>query len=436
MKITKKEATRIAKAIERAGGRRAEAAAALGMTPDALRRRLGAVQAHGLVIYPAPQGNARTITDEQVADAAKKAKGNARLVAAELGIGVEAARNRLRDAYGSELDLIRERSAHAETRDQLRETQARVVQLEDRISKLDYVANASRSPATWTLKDRVAAKNEHIPLLFVSDAQIGEVIDPKETEYGRGYNTKIFRQRYRQLIDTTIYLSTEHVGDWTYPGIVYLRGGDTISGDIHDELQATNDMTPIQACEVAFEEESAGIYHLLEAFGRVEVKDVGGGNHDRGTKKPWSKQANARSYDRLIAAMLRREFKNEERVSFQVTESPDIFFPIYDKGVLATHGDKIGAGGGTGFIGPGATILKGAQKVAMEQQSLGRTVDLVMVGHFHTMLLTRHVIANGCFPGYSEFAKMFRFRPEPPSQLLTYWHKRHGLVDIRPIALD
>lgn len=436
MKLTKKEALKIVAALKRTHGDKQAAAALLGMTRDQMRRRVAGLAAHGLQA-PAHRPTKPAPTDAELADAASRAKGNARLVAAALGIGVEQARNRLKDAYGSELDLIRERSAHAATRDALREAQARVVALEDRLSKLDYVANASRSPSDWTLKVRAKGKNQHIPLLFVSDAQIGEVINAKETEYGRGYNTTIFRERYRQLIDTTIYLMTEHVGsDWTFPGIVYLRGGDTISGDIHDELQATNDLTPIEACEVAYEEESAGIYKLLERFGRVEVKDVGGGNHDRGTKKPWSKQANARSYDRLISAMLRREFRGEERVTFQVTESPDLYFNIYDKRILATHGDRIGAGGGTGFIGPGATILKGAQKVAMEQQSLGRPVDVVMVGHFHTTLITRHVHANGSFPGYSEFAKMHRMRPEPASQLLTVWHARHGLVDIRPIALD
>jgi hypothetical protein len=38
---------------------------------------------------------------------------------------------------------------------------------------------------------------------------------------------------------------------------------------------------------------------------------------------------------------------------------------------MLTHGDRMSAGGGTGFIGPIANILKGWQKVTMEQAALG-----------------------------------------------------------------
>jgi predicted phosphodiesterase len=237
------------------------------------------------------------------------------------------------------------------------------------------------------------------------------------------------------MIEKTLYLSFTHGGkEWTYPGIVYARGGDTISGGIHEELAETEDLSPIEAVEVAFEEESAGIAKLADAFGRVFVPDCGGGNHDRITKKPRSKKAHA-NFDRLINYMLRRQFQNDPRVTFQNTLSMDVLFTIYGRNILLTHGDRIGSRGGQGFIGPAATILRGAQKVIMEQSALGRHIDMVMMGHFHTPMYLGWVMVNGSLPGYSEFAKMNRMRPFPPQQMLSFWHPDRGCVDLKPMIL-
>lgn len=320
----------------------------------------------------------------------------------------------------------------------LKDALKRIAELEDRIKDLEWAAHASFKPAEWTMKQHEGKPREHIPYLLTSDFQCGETIRAEETEAGYGYDSEIFRQRYRLMIETVINLSFNHAGpSWTYPGIIYARGGDTISGGIHDELRETDDLTPIEAVECVFEEEAAGILKLAEAFGKVEVKTPGAaGNHDRNLLKPTTKKASAHSYDRLIAYMLRREFNKDARVHFQTSESFDVRFSIYDLKILLTHGDRMGSGGGQGFIGPMATIMRGAQKVIMEQAALGFPIDRVDHGHFHTPGYVGWVLSNGCLPGYSEYAKQFRMRPSPPQQFLLYHHATHGCVDIKPIILD
>ena len=325
------------------------------------------------------------------------------------------------------------RAAQAKLKDALK----LITGLEDKIKDLEWSASASLKPAEWSLPKHAHHKREHIPVLLTSDFQLGEVIDPAETETGYGYNKDIFVKRYRRLLDTTIYLSFEHAGgQWKYPGIIYERGGDTISGGIHDELRETDDLTPIQAVELAYEEEAAGIEKLAEAFGRVDVKSPGaGGNHDRNTLKPRAKGAANHSYDRLICTMLRKQFAKDARVHFQTSMSFDVFFPVYNLNVLLTHGDRLGSRGGTGFIGPIATILRGVQKTIQEQAALDRHVHMVDHGHFHCCCYTPFSNSNGCMPGYSEFEKSFRMRPEPPTQLLRYHHAKRGIVDYKPIVL-
>jgi hypothetical protein len=336
-----------------------------------------------------------------------------------------------------DVKLHRATSAASMSQARLKDAAKRIAELEDRIKDLEWGAKASFDPAEWTLTPRSDRKREHMPYLLTSDFQAGEVIRAEETEAGYGYDSEIFRQRYRRMIDTTIYLSFNHGGQgWVYPGIIYARGGDTISGGIHEELRDTDDMTPIEAVQCVFEEESAGIEKLAEAFGKVEVKTPGGaGNHDRTTMKPRTKGTKAHSYDSLIAFMLAHHFRTDKRVTFQTSESFDVRFPIYDMNILLTHGDRMGSSGGQGFIGPMATIMRGAQKVIAEQMALGFKIDRVDHGHFHTPGYMGWVLSNGCLPGYSEYAKQYRMRPSPPQQFLLYHHAKRGVVDIKPLTL-
>jgi len=302
---------------------------------------------------------------------------------------------------------------------------------------LEWAGNASYSPAEWATPARKAGKAEHMPYLLTSDFHCGEVVKAEETDASYGYDSATFQRRYRLMIDTAIYLATKHSGEnWKFPGFIYARGGDIISGQLHPELIETDDLTPLEAVQMVAEEEMGGVRKLLDAFGRVEVKSFGaGGNHDRDLFKPTTKRAAAHSYDYLVEVMLRREFKRNSRVTFQTSRSFDVRFPIYEMNILLTHGDRMGSRGGQGFIGPAATILRGVQKVMQEQLALGHRVDRVDHGHFHYPMILPFVLSNGSMPGYTEYAKQFRMRPQPPQQVLCFHHPRRGVVDYKPIVL-
>lgn len=333
--------------------------------------------------------------------------------------------------------LHRAQQAQREAEGRYKDAVRQLSIVEERLRDLEWANNVSLKPADWTLMPRVARKREHTPELFTSDFQVGEVIRESETEAGYGYSPDIFRQRYRRMIDTVDYLAHHHGGSgWQYPGIIYLRGGDTIDGSIHPEDAGEQTLTPLQCVELVFEEESAGLEKLAESFGRVDVKTPGSaGNHDRSNLKPVSKKAFAHNYDRLIHKMLVNHFRRDKRVHFQTSESFDIRYKIYDQSIMLTHGDRMSAGGGTGFIGPIANILKGWQKVVQEQAALGFIVHQMRTGHYHTPFFTPYGWGNGCMPGYSEFAKSYRMRPTPPLQLFGFHHHKRGLVDIKPLVL-
>jgi hypothetical protein len=333
--------------------------------------------------------------------------------------------------------LHRAEQASRESSGRLKDALRQLALVEDRLKDLEWANNVSFKPADWTFVERVNRKREHLPELFTSDFQVGEVSRPSETEAGYGYSPEIFSQRYRRMVDTVDYLAHHHGGNgWKYPGLIYLRGGDTIDGNIHPEDSGEMTLSPLQCVELVFEEEAAGLEKLADSFGKVEVKTPGSaGNHDRTNHKPVCKKAFANNYDRLIHKMLVNHFRRDKRVTFQTSESFDIRYKIYDQNILLTHGDRMSGGGGTGFIGPAANILKGWQKVVQEQAALGHTIHQVRTGHFHWPFWVPHGWANGCLPGYTEFAKSFRMRPTPPLQLFGFHHHKRGLVDMKPLVL-
>jgi hypothetical protein len=82
----------------------------------------------------------------------------------------------------------------------------------------------------------------------------------------------------------------------------------------------------------------------------------------------------------------------------------------------------MGSRGGTGFIGPIATIARGHQKLRMAAAASGQPVDVVLTGHLHTSVKTEWGYANGSMVGYSEYANTLRCEPDSAKQWLLLAH--------------
>jgi hypothetical protein len=94
-------------------------------------------------------------------------------------------------------------------------------------------------------------------------------------------------------------------------------------------------------------------------------------------------------------------------------------------------------GGGTGFIGPSATIAKGISKLRSQYARMGKPVNYVLNGHFHVAMELPNGISNGCLAGFSEYAKNeLRAEPEPPTQTMFWTHPKWGLTTIRRVRVD
>jgi hypothetical protein len=325
------------------------------------------------------------------------------------------------------------RAQIARLKDDLRHANARAADAERRMHEAERIrenafglASSPLSPPAWVVERSKAGDAPHIPLVFASDLQWGETIDARNMDGINAFDVKTAQKRYRLLIDRTLDISFQHLPKNRYSGCIYLRGGDMVSGDIHDELRETNELAAIPAVKSLVESETWGIRQYAEHFGRVHVVSVPG-NHGRTTKKPPSKRISD-NYDTLSAWWLESAFKGDSRLTWQTPPSTDAVFSIHGRKYLATHGDNIGSRGGQGFVGPAATILRGMKKTMDEYARRGVSLSKMFVGHFHTAYDLGYGWSNGSLPGYSEFARMNRMTPEPPLQWLLYFHPKHGVT--------
>lgn len=290
----------------------------------------------------------------------------------------------------------------------------------------------------WQLSKRTQQQHPEIPVLLTSDFQCGEVIKSQEIDFPNDYSPEIFSERYRSLIDTTVKLAELHDPKLRYPGFVYCRGGDAISGNIHADLAETQSLTCIEQVKLVATEEIRGLELLLEVFPKISVYSVPG-NHDRTTFKPRAKRYVDLSYDDLCVFTIETHFKakGESRITFSAPRSGDAYFSVFNTRLLLTHGDRMGSRGGQGFIGPAATIMRGIQKVRQQYARQGKAVDYVMHGHYHVAMDLPNGISNGSLAGFSEYAKNeLRAEPEMPSQSMFFVHPHWGITSRRRIQVD
>lgn len=331
------------------------------------------------------------------------------------------------------------------TRNQVADLQKRLTNALDYASKLEDIRKSvfnlqpgNLTIPSWQVKTTPQKSQPEIPTLFTSDFQAGEIIRSAELDFPNDYNPAIFRERYQRLVRTSIKLLEREDPQMRYPGLVYLRGGDSVSGDIHSDLSETQDTVPTEQTLMVVEEEIRGLEELLKAVPKVTVYSVPG-NHDRTTFKPRAKRFVALSYDFLAIWAIESYFKakGETRITFNAPASGDALYQVYNTTHVLTHGDRIGSRGSGGFIGPAANISKGAYKVRAQHARMGKQVDYVNVGHFHTAMHLQHAIVNGSLAGFNEYARSeLRCEPEPPTQTMWWTHPRWGLTTMRRIRVD
>jgi hypothetical protein len=288
-------------------------------------------------------------------------------------------------------------------------------------------------PPSWLVPKKFKVGSPGVPTLFASDWHWAEVVDPLQVNGVNEYNLEIGHKRARRLIETTIDLLNNHMVNPIYPGIVFALGGDMVSGDIHEELMATNEIEIMPTVIDLFGVLCWCIETLADKFGSVFVPCVSG-NHGRNTHKIRAKGRNYTSFDWLLYVFLAKRFESDNRVTFMIPNGSDAIYKIFNHTYLLTHGDQFR--GGDGMIGALGPIIRGDHKKRSRQTQIGASYDTMILGHWHQLIQLQRLIVNGSLKGYDEYAFTNNFSYEPPRQALWITHPHKGITFSMPVNAD
>jgi hypothetical protein len=295
----------------------------------------------------------------------------------------------------------------------------------------DGIENAE--PPGWLLSDPGIPSSPGVPTLFMSDWHWGEVVHPSQINGVNRFNVVIAKQRVKLMTERAIHLLRILDPKMRYPGIVAVLGGDMISGNIHDELTATNELNSMPAVIDLWGEIKAVLTHLADTFGKVFVPCVTG-NHGRDTKKIWGKDRHHTSFDWLLYQFLQKHFERDKRITFQIPDGPDAYFRIYGHRYLLTHGDQFR--GGDGMIGALGPVIRGDHKKRSRNAQIDMEYDTLLLGHWHQYIQLNRLIINGSIKGYDEYAYSNNFGFEEPQQALWVTHPKYGITYRMPVKVD
>lgn len=324
---------------------------------------------------------------------------------------------------------------------QLRTARLYIKDLEGRLLSDDMVrqqilkvANDNVEVPKWLAKPTKAVSDfAGVPTLFASDWHFGEVVRPAEIGGVNEYNMAIAKERARTFVTVAIDLLRRHLAGGKYPGVVFILGGDMLSGDIHEELSETNEVPTMPALLELVGVLGWCIRTLADEFGAVFAPCVTG-NHGRTSRKPRAKRRNHTNFDWLLYQLLARYFESDKRVSFLIPEGPDAYFKIFGTRYLLTHGDQFR--GGDGMIGALGPIARGDKKKRARNVQTDKSFDVMLLGHWHQYIHMNRFIVNGTLKGYDEYADANNFDVEPAQQALWITHPEHGITFRMPVYVQ
>jgi hypothetical protein len=247
-------------------------------------------------------------------------------------------------------DIDRERSKNKAQAERIKQQSLIIERLNRELGILTKLGERTTPPKWLTSPPKRSASHHATPWLLLSDLHLDEVVNPAEIGYVNSYNRDIARMRLETTIANFITVTRDYWSGNTYDGVVVALGGDLFSGDIHEELMISNEDSLLGSVDYWIDQLAACLTLVADEYGKVHVPVVVG-NHGRRARKSKAKGRARDNFDWFVGRALQRLFANDQRVTFDVSESADCLIPAYGQTVLLTHGDQVNGGAGSAGSG-------------------------------------------------------------------------------------
>jgi hypothetical protein len=327
-------------------------------------------------------------------------------------------------------ELERKLLSKGDSEKRLKDEQAYSAKLEKEIRLLTKFTNRTGPPGWLTRPPKSKIKHHGTPWLMLSDLHLDEVVFPEQVLGMNAFNREIALGRLNRTAQNFVEVTQDYWSGIIYDGVVVALGGDIFSGDIHEELTETNEDTLLGSVDYWIDPLSDFIGLMADTFGKVHVPVVPG-NHGRTTRKPRAKFRARDNFDWFVGAQIARVFRNDKRVTFDLSDSADCLTPTYGQNVMLTHGDQASGGQGIGGIWPPLMRLDARKR--QRQEAVRQGYNLLVMGHWHTLVFGPSFIVNGSLKGYDEYAFTQNFGFEQPAQAAWLMTPEHGKTWTAPI---
>jgi hypothetical protein len=287
--------------------------------------------------------------------------------------------------------------------------ESRLVQLE---SDLAFMVRAPEAPPKIvTPRSRPkSGKRVATPIFLLSDLHFGESVSLAESLGTNEYNLAIAAKRMRKCWDNMLWLRNDMARTQTCDDTLLMLNGDIVSGDIHPELQQTNDGGLSTQCDAAFDALYPGIVEMAAATpGKLHAVCIGG-NHGRLTHKSQIKNGWEHSAEHLgVYGPLRKTLGAGPKgnIVWHIPPAERYIFEAHGRRLSQQHGHMIRSQGGIG--GTLVPMTRWVTRVA--------DADLYFFGHFHEADAYGRIIKNGALIGESGYTKWLGVESRPPEQV-------------------
>jgi hypothetical protein len=238
-------------------------------------------------------------------------------------------------------------------------------------------------------------------------------------------------RRHERLSDAVISFRDHRQYD--VDGLNIFALGDMVTGDIHDELRVTNEVTLVECVTDLARDMGAWVEQLVPEFPWIQI-DCVHGNHGRRSKKPQFKQSYD-NWDWLFYKILEANLARYESVTVNAPKSATYPVQVFKDTVLLWHGDGVP----TNMPGvPWGGINRRTKELLQTHSALGRQIRHFAVGHYHepNTVANRLILMNGSVKGPDEYSLARFGGGAPAAQVLHTFHPERGLTDTSYIDLS
>lgn len=369
------------------------------------------------------------MTHEEASALFIKHKGNLTAAAAEAGM--------VRSTYTR---LLRSKGAPALYRDRLEFLRSRVAELErgqrkasradgELLETLDGILNAvKQAKLPPPVKIDLQARSSTAPcemVVHATDWHYGRMQASDEIEGFNEYSPEIARARVSELTRKLLRKVQVQRAGYTVPKLRIICTGDMISGDIHDELRASNAFpAPQQAVECGYLFGSF-VSELAANFKETEVDFVTLDNHGRLTQKPQSTQGGVNSWGYIVGEVAKRFVAGLPSVRFNMHTCPLAVVTVGPEKYLCFHGHQIKGFNGIPYYGLDRRVaLEAIKRMGMPEVEFTK----MLTGHLHVAFNAPKWGIGGSLSGTDTFDHN-QGRHARAHQSSWFVHPEHGEFD-------